>query len=195
MKAKDPRVEQPEHSFPPMSPLVLLLTLAVEKDVIIFSRNQFQDDRREDWSRLASFHRFLCNLKFASVQGEGGVYWPGLPSCIMALAPLWLRCEPVISASNDRFKHCQLINKTCRRNRDQWLLCSQIQCRKRVQEHITKLERHSRCIKDWWHKTKGPNRTVHDCYASIGASEDIPVYLSGILATWSPNGKYKPVFP
>lgn len=79
------------------SPIVLLLKLAVDKGDISF------DQEQDDWGRLWSVRQFLQSLDLKKNKEDDELYWPGLPSCIVSIVPVWTSHQIVISASNDRF--------------------------------------------------------------------------------------------
>jgi len=187
-----------------MSPVVLLLKLAEEKGVIASVRGQKMD--RHGWGRVAPYRDYLRGLKFTSLPGPDGQYWPGLPSCILSLVPIWTSHETVISASNDRFPATKSLEDTGRIFRREQLSALHQSCTKAVFERIQELEEASKRFKRGWKTKKQKSRT---CENSTTAEEEyymteddynllvrrcevVPVHLPGILATWSPCGEYMP---
>ena len=87
------------------SPIILLLKLAEEIGDIFFTEGQPQERmaKNHDWGRLASFKTYLKQLCLKSIPTDGHPYWPGIPSCIMALHTKWNDTGVVISTTVDKY--------------------------------------------------------------------------------------------
>jgi hypothetical protein len=183
--------------FPFLSPVVLLLKLAEKSDAISFDRSK--EWCQPGWGPLASFRTYLQGLKFKDCMDKDISYWPGLPSCILSLVPVWWTSHPaaVISASNDRFPATRALNELANRLRDEQLLKLRNSCAELVQKRIRELETSSPKFKAKYEDKMKSNHTPYypteDEYNSMLCQSQVrPVHLPGILATWSPWGKYKP---
>lgn len=139
---------------PFLSPIVLLLKLAEE--VKAFSFAQREEWKQPDWGRLTSFREYLEGLQLRSSRGRDKHYYPGLPSCILSLIPVWTSHEAVISASNDNFEatgNLRAMGHTLRSNQ----LCTlRERCTSRVQKRIQDLEKASIKFKKWYDDLNTP---------------------------------------
>lgn len=137
------------------SPLVLFLSLA--SDVGKFSTSDPRTNGKQssdlsatgqDWGQLSDFFAYLRQLKFHKYQTvengkPKGSYWPGLPTCVMALIPLETLYQNdskiMISASADRFAYNETANLDTLNKRDQRLANLESECigfRKKQMESV-----------------------------------------------------------
>lgn len=69
-----------------LSPVVLLLRLAEEAGSFSFApRKEWQQC---DWGQLGSFRKYIQDLRSRYAVGKDKHYYPGLPGCILSLAPV-----------------------------------------------------------------------------------------------------------
>ena len=177
------------------SPIVLLLKLAEESNCFSFA--QKEECYQRQWGRLASFRQYLDGLRFQdSNTGPDRSYYPGLPSCILSLAPIWTSHESVISASQDRFEAIESlrdISHSLRTNQVQFL---HDQCIPEVQIRIKALKEASktfcRCYKNSASVKNNQYITETEYHLAVMKSKVIPVHFPGMFATWSPTGRYMP---
>jgi hypothetical protein len=73
-----------------ISPIVLLLKLANDKGDMSF------DQEQNDWGRLWSVRKYLISLNLKEHLAEEEKYWPGMPSCILSIVPVWTSHQIVI---------------------------------------------------------------------------------------------------
>ena len=173
-----------------ISPVVLLLKLANERGEISFEQEQ------NDWGRLGSVRQYLQSLNLKEHTGEEERYWPGMPSCILSIVPVWTSHQTVISASNDRFLATKVLHKRGRGFRTARLSSMQASCTPAVRDRVTGFMSNSNRFK----QNYGTLRTVLDMgYITEDEIADLKwrsglmrTHLPGVMASWSPPGTYKP---
>lgn len=173
-----------------ISPIVLLLKLANDKGDISF------DQEQNDWGRHCSVNKYLKSLNLKSNPAEEEKYWPGIPSCILSLVPVWTSHQIVISASNDRFLVTKALHKRGRAFRTARLDEMKASCTDTVREKISKLMSSSNKFKQ---KYEAPETVLQkgciekDKIADFKQESGLMrTHLPGIMACWSPPGTYKP---
>lgn len=202
-----------EKKRPYFSPLVLLLKLAEETGAIripaserraqsedAFKTVQSKRSKKPDqlqlwqgeqrqWGLVAPYKKYLESLKFFTTRGQSQNYWAGLPSCILSLVPVWISHENVITASQDSFFDIQSIGEKCRRLRMNQLQEFEDSCNEESQQRIKTINKSSADFYKFFDKDGKVSEDEY--YALVEKCKIDPVHLPGILATWSPNGKYK----
>jgi hypothetical protein len=185
------------------SPIVHLLCLAVEKQVISYSREHRSEG--ENWGGLGAFSDYLKKLEFKKAKDENGApYWPGLPTCIMAYVPIWapqMEYHISVSASPDGFVYALRTKKILWKIRRRRLHRLREQCDKGTTTRIDAVRQFSKelCDDSKW-KTLfkptdgfenidhlGPHSwRPHD----LKPHDSVPFYLPIVNSTWNPSGKY-----
>lgn len=181
------------------SPLKLVLKLAAQKAPdITFTRGQRQDKRKDNWGRLASLKRYLKNLNLRSnvaksELGELMKYYPGIPSCIMALYPIWHDHDVVISTAKDKFVVSQPLSQLAEMRRDAMLQDFRQRCSTEVQARVDAVEEISRDMMSWVEGNRSYEQSELQAYLSqYERRTQIPVYIPGLVATWGPPSGYMP---
>ena len=173
-----------------ISPIVLLLKLATDKGDISFHQEQ------NDWGRLWSIRQYLMSLNLKNHSAEKENYWPGMPSCILSIVPVWTSHQIVISASNDRFLVTKVLRKNGRAFRTARLNKLKASCTDAVGGKVTEFMSSSNEFKRVYEasKTGSQNRVIdeHEIADFKQKSGLIRTHLPGIVASWSPPGTYKP---
>ena len=172
------------------SPIVLLLKLGNDRGVISF------DQEQNDWGRLWSLRQYLASLNIKKHQAEQENYWPGMPSCIISIVPVWTSHKIVISASNDRFLATETLHKKGRAFRTAHLNEMKTSCTDAVREKVTNFMSSSNEFKQEYESSK---TVLQKGYIEENEIRDFKqksrlmrIHLPGIVASWSPPGAYKP---
>lgn len=180
---------QPSITF---SPLVLLLKLAVKVKSISFAQKQIPN--QPEWGRFVSFRSYLQGLNFRSSTRRNGEYYPGLPSCILCFVPIWTTHEVVISASDDSFWWNDHLHQASHAMRKKQLQSWHDQCTAQIQartQHLNEAsKRLQKAYNGWLRSQPKTKRTYYD--SMVQDCGIIPAHFPGMLATWTPGGKYKP---
>ncbi len=173
-----------------ISPIVLLLKLGNDRGDISF------DQEQNDWGRLWSLPQYLASLNLKKHQAEQEEYWPGIPSCILSIVPVWTSHQIVISASNDKFVVTRALHRKGRAFRTARLNEMKRSCSDAVREKVTNLMSSSNRFKQEYeasetvsHKGYIEENEIADFKQKSGLMR---THLPGIVASWSPPGAYKP---
>lgn len=173
-----------------ISPLILLLKLGSDRGHISF------DQEQEDWGRLWSLRQYLASLNLKNNWLEGEDYWPGMPSCILSIVPVWTSHQIVISASNDRFVATKTLRKKGRAFRTARLNEMKKSCTDAVREKVTNFLSSSSKFKQEYEASK---KVLQKGYIEESEIADfkqksrlVRIHLPGIVASWLPTGIYKP---
>ena len=128
--------------------------------------------------------------------GKNKLYYPGLPGCILSLAPVWMSHEAVITASNDRFEATESLREKGHTWRSDQLRTLREQCTSEVQKRINEVEKVSNKFMENYDKLRRSeaewSMNEEDYKSIVKKCQVKPVHLPGILATWSPEGDYVP---
>jgi hypothetical protein len=174
-----------------ISPIVLLLKLANDEGNISFDREQ------NDWGRLWSIRQYLSLLNLKEHRAEEERYWPGIPSCILSVVPVWTSHQIVISASNDRFLVTNALNLQGRAFRNARLSEMQASCTDAVRHKVADFMSSSNSFKQEYKASEAvlqKNGYIKEdqIAAFKQASGLMRIHLPGIVVSWSPPGTYKP---
>ena len=150
---------QPQDCEWHQSPFVLSLSLA--SDVGKYSASDPRKNGKhsanlsaigQNWGQLSGFLDYLSDFKFlkSHITENGktkGSYWPGLPTCVMALVPLetLYRTDSriMISASLDRFEYSQDLQTLITDERVQRLTNLETECSEIRKEQIYSVKSYS----------------------------------------------------
>ncbi|KAI1109530.1 hypothetical protein F5Y14DRAFT_455966 [Nemania sp. NC0429] len=176
---------------PHESPLVLLLTLALENlgtrpELSINIDLPEDSDTSQNWGRLWCFREYLRNCGFSAMEPNRGTkYWPGLPHCIMTSLPLWTADVKKWRTTTQKLRKARLgnIEERCGAS-------SKAQIR-RARDFSRALARDD----SWEHYLRTgidqqiDPRNLSSC--DIGPRHQIPIYLPVLACVWTPDGEYK----
>lgn len=192
------------------SPLTLLLSLAIEKKKISDSRET--QSGKHNWGRLGAFPSYLESLSFKrSTSKKDTEYWPGLPTCVMALIPIWAHQTEYkisVSASADLFEFSAGLKEYAylrRMNRMKHLrrpFDKNTQNRIDSMTNFSKKFRENPYSEELWGDSemlqKNANAKKSDSenplYSlkahNLKQHKDWPAYLPVVVSTWKPDGRY-----
>ncbi|KAJ2984007.1 hypothetical protein NUW58_g6154 [Xylaria curta] len=206
---------------PHESPLVLLLTVALENGEIplrLLSHTDPQGHTGDglNWGKLWYFPRYLEACKFQSTPDDNGVkYWPGLPHCVMTSLPIQTIDNTggaLVSASVDKIIRADEFQKEAKNLRRRRFGRLRSECPDNVRNQIDFVKGFSEQLFSAFNRDPGSPGTPNinevrerylqsrstNCDARDLQSYDLqpgyqlPVYLSIVASVWTPDGKYKP---
>lgn len=173
-----------------MSPLVLLLKLGNNRGVISF------DQEYNDWGRFWSLCQYFASLNLKEHQAEEERYWPGMPSCMFSIVLVRTSHQIVISASNERFLVTETLQKKGRVFRTARLREMKTSCTVVVREKISNVMCSSHEFKQEYKASKTVLKMEYieenEIMEFKRKTKLKRTHLTGIVASWSPQGAYKP---
>jgi hypothetical protein len=176
------------------SPIILLLKLAEEKGDVFFTEGQPQEKtaKKHDWGRLASLKTYLKKLCLKSIPNDGPPYWPGIPSCIMALHTEWDDIGVVISTTVDKYLVSTNLYGGATKHRQNMLAAFQGNYSGEVRTRVDAVEHLSDEIISQTENDKGyTTEELQQLLSEVNSDTRIPVNIPGLVATWAPNSGYK----
>lgn len=184
---------EPEVDGDHESPLVLLLSLAIEKGEISVSDPrkdcsplEEQKSGGHDWGVLRGFLDYLRQFEFQTLQtprNPKSSYWPGLPFCIMALVPFedshQSKHRISVSATLDRLDYDLTVQlSTCIYvKREKRLQNFEALCNKTGKKQIDSARKYSNEILEW-RKTVRYRDLLQPCEVEVGNLQYVEVKSS-----------------
>ena len=171
--------------------LVLLLRLAIDKGRVHFDRLQPQAKAKDDWGQTASLKSYLKSLRIKPLPNFN--HYPGVPQCIMVLAPIWHRFEPVITSSTDKYVLSTLLMLKAENHRACLLEEYRTGCKEEALKRVDAVWKRSVELMEWAGNNLDYEQAALHAFLKKGdPKKDLPVHFPGMVATWGPTSSYMP---